>query len=149
MSGRKRDKSYGIGGYFAPGRHNGEFVIQTETRPEATGETIEAAMHVLTGMRDADVTEQELTESKLRVAGNMVMGMQTIGEQARTRTDGILNGYPIDYYDKYPSRLAEVTATQVRDVMNKYVKPDGFTIVVVGPAAQIKPQLEESLARLR
>jgi predicted Zn-dependent peptidase len=84
-----------------------------------------------------------LTESKLRVAGSMVMGMQTIGEQARTRTDGILNGYPIDYYDKYPSRLAEVSATQVRDVMNKYVKPDGFTIVVVGPAAQIKPQLEK------
>jgi zinc protease len=98
---------------------------------------------VIIGMRDADVTETELTESKLRVAGKMVMGMQTIQDQANTRTDGILNGYPIDYYDRYPSKLAEVSAAQVRDVMNKYVKPEGFTIVVVGPAAQIKPQLDK------
>jgi zinc protease len=134
---------YGIFGAFAPGRHSGEFEIETETRPEATAETIEAAMHVINGMRDADVTGAELTESKLRVAGKMVMGMQTIQDQANTRTDGILNGYPIDYYDRYPSKLAEVSAAQVRDVMNKYVKPAGFTIVVVGPAAQIKPQLDK------
>ena len=38
-----------------------------------------------------------------RVAGGMVMGMQTIGQQAGFRVDGILNDYPIDYYDTYPA----------------------------------------------
>ena len=41
----------------------------------------------------------------------------------------ILNGYPIDYYDKYPARLAQVNAEQVRAVMNKYVNPDEMTIL--------------------
>jgi zinc protease len=134
---------YGIGGMFKPGRHSGEFLVGTETRPDAADETIEAAIHVLDGMRDADVTDAELTESKLRVAGSMVMGMQTIEQQAATRMDGILNGYPIDYYDKYPARLAEVNAAKVREVMNQYVKPDAFTIIVVGPAAQLKAPLEK------
>lgn len=134
---------YGIGGYFVPNRHTGLFMVNTETRPDATAETIQAALHVIEGMRQADATEQELSESKLRVAGSMVMGMQTIQEQAGTRTDGILNGYPLDYYDKYPARLAEVTADEVRQVMNKYVKTDGFTTVVVAPAASVKAGLEK------
>lgn len=134
---------YGIGGMFKPSRHGGEFLVATETRPDAVAETIEAAIHVLDGMREADVTDAELTESKLRVAGSMVMGMQTIEQQAGTRMDGVLNDYPIDYYDKYPARLAEVNAGQVRVVMNKYVKPDAFTIIVVAPAAQVKASLEK------
>jgi zinc protease len=134
---------YGIGGYFVPTRHNGVFMVNTETRPDAAAETITAAFHVLDGMRQANATEQELTESKLRVAGSMVMGMQTIEQQAGTRTDGVLNGYPIDYYDKYPSRIAEVSGDQVREVMNKYVKPDDFTIVVVAPAKAVKDALEK------
>ena len=48
------------------------------------------------------MTAAELAEAKSRVAGGMVMDMQTIGQQAGYRVDGILNGYPIDYYDKYP-----------------------------------------------
>jgi predicted Zn-dependent peptidase len=73
----------------------------------------------------------------------MVMSMQTIDQQASMRTDGILNDYPIDYYDKYPIRLAAVTADQVREVMNKYVDSNAFTIVVVAPAKDVKPQLEK------
>ena len=31
----------------------------------------------------------------------------------------------------------------VRAVMDKYVKPDAFTIIVIAPAAQVKTQLEK------
>jgi zinc protease len=125
---------YGISGFFQATRHSGAFTVSTETRPDAVAETIEAAFHVFQGMRDADVTDVEMNEAKLRVAGNLVMGMQTIEQQAGTRMEGILNGYPVDYYDKYPARLAQVSAEQVRAVMNKYVDPAGMALVVVAPA---------------
>lgn len=70
------------------------------------------------------------------------MSMQTIAQQAALRVEGILNGYPIDYYDVYPTHVAAVTAEQIRDVMNKYVKDDAMTIIVVAPAADVKPQLD-------
>ena len=50
---------------------------------------------------------------------------------------------PADYYDVYPQEIGAVTADQIRGVMDKYVRDDQMTIVVVAPAAQVKSQLEK------
>lgn len=135
--------AYGCYGYFMPGRHSGQFVVMTDTDPERTADAIEAIFKVLTDVRTTNVTGQELSEAKLRVAGGMVMGMQTIQQQAGTRIEGILNDYPLDYYDQYAGKIAAVTADQIREVMNKYVKLDDMTIVVVAPAAGLKEKLSK------
>jgi predicted Zn-dependent peptidase len=89
------------------------------------------------------VTPLELSEAKTRVAGRMVMAVQTIGAQAGYRVEGVLNDYPIDYYDKYPARIAQVSAEEIRAVMKKYVDDERMTIVVVAPAAAVRSQLEK------
>ncbi len=134
--------AYGVHGVFQPGRHGGAFIAATDTAVESTADAIEAMFKVFNDMRGADVTAAELSESKTRVAGGMVMGMQTIQQQAGYRVDGILNNYPIDYYDKYPARIGEVTAEQVHEVMNRYVKDGEMVIVVVAPAEAVRGQLE-------
>ena len=55
----------------------------------------------------------------------------------------LLNGYPIDYFDKYAERIGQVTAADVKAVMDKYVQEEHMTVVVVAPAAQVKAQLEK------
>ncbi len=134
--------AYGVHGVFQPGRHGGAFVAGTDTAVESTADAIEAIFKVLGDMRNAEVTPAELLQSKSRVAGSMAMSMQTIQQQASFRVDGILNAYPIDYYDMYPAKVGEVTAEQVRDVMSRYVKDGQMTIVVVAPAEAVKAQLE-------
>jgi zinc protease len=92
-------------------------------------------------MHGKNVSDEELADAKMRVTGSMVMGLQTIGQQADKRVEGILNGYPIDYYDRYPQRIAGVSAEEVRRVMNKYVHNEAMTIVVVTPAKRVLEQL--------
>ncbi len=133
---------YGVRGTFQPGRYIGSFQCTTDTRLETTADTIEAIFKVLNDMRAADVPQQELDEAKRRVSGSMVMSMETIAAQAGLRSDGILNGYPIDYYDVYPSKISAVTADQIRAVMNKYVDDSAMTIVVVAPASETLEQLK-------
>lgn len=135
--------SYGVHGVFQPGRHGGAFFAGTDCAVENVGESVVAMFKVFDDMRAADVTPDELAQAKTRVAGGMVMGMQTIQAQARMRVDAILNGYPIDYYDQYPQKIAAVSADQVRDVMQHYVDNARMTIVVVAPAETVKPQLEK------
>jgi zinc protease len=136
--------AYHAHGVFMPGRQAGAFVGQTDTAIENSADAIEAMFKVFNDVREADVTDAEFAESKLRVAGRMVMQMQTIEQQAERRLEGILNGYPADYYDHYAQRVSAVTADQIRAAMQRYVDPATMQIVVVAPAAVGK----ENLARL-
>jgi zinc protease len=134
--------AYSVRGMFEPTRQAGTFGGSTDTAIESTADAVEAMFKVFDDMRKENVTDAELAEAKSRVAGGMVMAVQTIEQQAGYRVDGILNDYPIDYYDKYPARIAQVTAGEIRDVMRKYVLDDAMTIVVVAPAEQVQKQLE-------
>ena len=134
---------YGVYGVFRAERHGGEFIVDTDCDPAKAVDAIDAIFKVLEGAVSADVTPEELANAKLRVAGSMVMSMQTIQQQAGIRLDGILNGYAADYYDKYSSRVAAVTTEQTRKVMEQYVKLGEMTIVVVAPAEALKEPLSK------
>ena len=135
---------YGISGYFGPTRQSGTFEVSTDTKVETTFETVEASYKVLDDTKAELVTTKELSEAQRRVAGSMLMQMQTIAQQAGRRVDGILNNYPIDYYDVYPQRIAKVTTADIQRVLKKYVVDDKMTIVIVGPGEKLK----EPLAKL-
>jgi zinc protease len=133
--------TYGVYAFFRPNRQLGEFSGSVDTNPQTTAAAIEAMFKVFGDMRKDLVTDEELAEAKLRVAGGMAMEIQTVAQQAGRRADQILNDYPIDYYDNLPIRVAEVTSEQVREVMNKYVADEQMLIVVVAPASEVKEQL--------
>jgi zinc protease len=139
--------AYHAHGVFQPARLAGAFVGSTDTAVENSAAAIEAMFKVFEDVRRENVTDAELAESKLRVAGRMVMQMQTIEQQAERRLEGILNGYPADYFDKYAQRVSEVTAEQIRSAMTKYVDPGVMQIVVVAPAGGSQ-QAEAARAQL-
>ena len=134
--------TYGCYAFFRPNRHGGLFSGTVDTNINTAEQAVAAMFEVFDGMKQADVTPGELHDAQTRVAGGMVMEAQTIGQQADMRITQILNGYPVDYYDKYAERLAKVTADEVKAVMNKYVDEKKMTIVVVAPAEQIKDQMK-------
>jgi zinc protease len=134
--------AYRVRGTFRPERHAGAFIASVDTKLDSTAEAIEAMFEVFSRMRSDVVTDDEIAEAKLATAGSMVMGMQTIAQQAARRVEGILNGYPIDYYDRYPGRVAKVTKEAIREVMQTHVSPGEMAIVVVAPADAVKEQLE-------
>ncbi|HLL90417.1 MAG TPA: pitrilysin family protein [Tepidisphaeraceae bacterium] len=137
----ERGLVYSAHAIFSPTRHGGEFIAGTDNKPENTADAVRAVFKVLDDLRGGDVTPQELTDAKTRVAGGMLMQLQTKQAQANFRAEGILNDYPLDYYDAYPQKVAAVPAADVRDVMNRYVDPERFTIVVVADAKLVKDEL--------
>lgn len=135
--------TYGAYAFFRPTRHWGEFAATVDTDVATTADAIEAMFKVFNDLRTQNVTDDEIAEARTRVGGGMAMEVQTIAQQAGRRVEQILNGYPVDYYDKFPERIDAVTAQQVKDVMQKYALPDAMQIVVVAPAAAVKPQVEK------
>ena len=133
--------AYFAHGVFQPGRVNGAFVGSTGTDPTKAADAIEAMFKVFEDTRAGNVTDDELNDAKRRVAGAMLMQMQTVEQQAGRRLEGILNGYPADYWDKFPQRVAKVTADQIREVMQKYVDTSKMRVVVVAPAEASRSKL--------
>ena len=136
--------AYSVWGYFDPDRRAGRFVAGTECEFKNTAPAIGAMQEVFDQLADGQLTAEEVREAKLRVVGSLVMGMQTIESQAEQRVRGILNGYPIDYYDTYGEKVASITADEIAEVVGKYVAGQPMIITVVAPADQVK----ESLAAL-
>jgi zinc protease len=52
-----------------------------------------------------------------------------------------LMGLPIDYLEKYTSRVRAVEAVQIQAAAAKYISPEQAAIVVVGDGAEIGKQL--------
>ena len=50
---------------------------------------------------------------------------------------------PENYYAQLPARYKAVTAAEANAAMRGALDPKGFTWVVVGDAAKLKPQLEK------
>lgn len=134
--------TYGASARFEPGRHDGSFQVSFNTSPATTGEAVQAAFEVLERMATEPVSDEELAEAKRRVTGSLVMSTQTVLQQAGLRANIELNDYPTDYYDRYAGNIAAVTKEDVQRVMQEYASPEGLSIVVVGPAETVVPQLE-------
>lgn len=139
----ERGLSYGVHGVFQPNRHGGVFAAGTDGAIETAAESAEAIFKVLEGMRAENVTPKELDEAQTRTIGLMLMSMQTVQQQATLRVDALLNGFPADYYDVYPEKISAVTADRLRAVVNQYVDPSKFTMVVVAPAEKVRAALEK------
>ena len=135
--------TYGAGGRFDPGRHAGGFTVGFDTKPATTAEAITTAHEVLRRMAGETITDAELAEAKRRVTGSLVLATQTVGQLAGLRGSIALNDYPLDYYQDYADRIAEVTAEDVRRVIADYGDPADLSIVVVGPAEVVREQVAE------
>ena len=134
--------TYGASGRFTAGRHSGSFQVSFNTKPQTTGEAVTSAFEVLQRMASEPITDAELAEAKRRVTGGLVMSTQTVDQAAALRSGIVLNDYPLDYYSTYADKIAAVTVQDVQNVMSKYADPKQLTVVVVGPADVVKPQLE-------
>jgi zinc protease len=51
-------------------------------------------------------------------------------------------GLPMTYYDDFIPKVMAVTAADLQRVARQYIRPDRFTIVVVGDVATIRAGLE-------
>ena len=52
-----------------------------------------------------------------------------------------LFGLPADYYQYFPEKIREVTATDVRRVAREHLRPEAMQIVVVGDKASLIDEL--------
>lgn len=132
--------TYGIRSTFRPRVAGGTFVTSGSVRSEVTGESVEILLGILDGARDG-FTDTELRTGVDYVAMTAPGRYATADAVADESATLALEGLPGDF----PTRnLRAVNALTLDDLDAAYgrVVTGEWTVVLVGDAAQIVPQLD-------
>jgi zinc protease len=133
--------TYGARSQFAFRRHAGPFVVAAPVRNEVTKESVSEVLHELREIRNGEVTDAELGETKSYLMGVFPATVQSATDIASRLLDMELYGLSQDYFDRYRENIAAVTKADVARVAQKYIDPDRLLIVIVGSAKVIREPL--------
>ena len=137
-----RSLTYGIGSSFAAQQAGGSFGVSTFTKIETTRALLDATEAVLRKTAQQGVTAAELQKVKGLLVGLYAVQVQTPEALAGQLTDIELFGLPKDYLRSYLPRLRAITLEDANRIAKTYFAPENLSVVLVGPAKKIAPQLQ-------
>jgi zinc protease len=136
-----RDKQglvYGIMSHFDARLMPGSFWVNFQTRTEATNQAIQSVLSELKNIREAPVTDQELSEAKSFLVGSFPLRLDSTAKLAQVLAQVEFYGLGFEYFSQYPKWIERVTKEDVQRVAKQYLYPQKYALVVVGNVAKAK-----------
>lgn len=134
MANIREDKgyTYGIGSGLSSLSNGGYFFISTEVGADVTQKALDEIYKELKVLRDKLVGDEELTTVKNYILGQFLRSVDGPFALA-DKFKGIWQyGLSYDYYANYFNAVNKVTATQLRDLANKYFQEKDLIECVAG-----------------
>ena len=135
--------TYGISSGFSASRYMNHFASQTSVRTEVTADALRELLKEFADIRNRPVPTDELENAKRALIASFALNTENAGSALSLATQVKEYGFPPDYWDTYPQKIAAVTAADVQRVAQKYIPLDDVVIVAVGDATKIKSALTE------
>lgn len=141
----REEKGYTYGAYtkFDPRKLAGDFEAAAEVRTTVTGDALREFFYELERIRSEKVLEEELDDAKNFLTGVFPIRAETQEGLTNMLVNQELFSLPHDYLQTYRSNIDAVTIDDVQRVANMFVRPDRASVVIVGDAAEILPQVRE------
>jgi len=136
--------TYGASSRFVPRLGRGPFVINAAVANDGVGLAVREILTELERLRQEPVGEEELAETKSYILGVFPYSLQTAEGILQHLENLAVFDLPDDYYvpEVFMARLAAVDREKVLRVAREHLHPDGASVVAVGPAAELRSQLE-------
>jgi zinc protease len=133
--------TYGISSGFTASRYMNHFAVQTSVRTEVSSDALNEILKEFADIRDRKVPSDELEGVKRALVASFALNSESPNSAMSNATQIKEYGFPADYWDTYPEKIAAVTAEDVQRVAKKYIPLDNIQIIVVGDASKIKTAL--------
>jgi len=134
----KQGLAYGIMSHFDAKLMPGSFWINLQTRSESTNQAIAGVLAELKSIRDAPVSDQELSEAKSFLVGSFPLRLDSTAKLAQVLAQVEFYGLGFEYFTDYPKWIEKVTKEDVQRVARQYLDPQRYALVVVGNQAKAK-----------
>jgi zinc protease len=138
----ERGLTYGAAANMESRKETGDFVAETDTRTETTGEALRLMVDEIAKLPRDRVFDRELSDAQAYLAGSFPLTIETPNDIAAQVLNVLFYELPIEEIGTFPERVQRVTPDDIQRVARAYVRPDRLSIVLVGNAAAFIPQLQ-------
>ncbi len=136
--------SYGVFSHVDFNGDSGEIVARGGIVAAHTADAVVEMEKELARFATGEVAPEELDRARTALVRGLPAKLETNGAVASSLVDLVLEELPLDEYAKLPALVGAVTAADTARVAKKYVTPERWPVVVVGP----RSASEAALAKL-
>jgi zinc protease len=121
----------------------GDFVAETDTRTDMTGQALRLMVDEFSRLVRERVGQRELADAQAYLAGSFPLTIETPDQIATQVLNVLFYDLPISEIGTFRERVLAVTPEDIQRVARQYVRPDRLSIVLVGNARAFASQLIE------
>ena len=137
----ERGLTYGASADTQAMKQAGDFVAETNTRTETTGEALRITVEEFSKLQRQRVFERELADAQAYLAGSFPLTIETPNEIATVVMNALFYELPLEEISTFRERVLAITPDDIQRVARQYIKPDRLSIVLVGNAKAFVSQL--------
>jgi zinc protease len=134
--------TYSVGSGFSLRRAPGPFAVSTFTRVAEVRRVIDLLLAEIALARSQPPGEAELAPARTLTVGEFSLGLETSEAVMSGLLDLDVYGLPEDGLDSFRGRVRAVSEEEVAALAQRLLHPERSLILLVGPAAELAPQLE-------
>jgi zinc protease len=136
--------SYGVGGNEAVMLHAVPYLVSAPVQADRTGDSLAELNAQITGfLTTKGVTPEERDRVVVKSINQLPGEFETSGAVLGAMMDIDMLGKPDNYYETLAPEYRSLTAATLDKAARSAMDPKGFTWIVVGDAAKVRPQLEK------
>jgi len=128
---------------WTPGE-NGMFGFSAVFPPENEEKLLESIQEQVDDWGSAVFTEEEIRKAQRQILVSELSGLQTAAGQARDHASGEFYAGDPSFSESYLAGINNVTAQDLAEVFDRYLRPENRTTVILSPDKQAEPEQESS-----
>jgi zinc protease len=137
----QRGLTYGASAEAQAMKQAGDYVAETDTKTETTGEVLRLAVDEFSRLQRNRVFEPELRDAQAFLAGTFPLTIETPNDIATQVLNAVFYELPLSEIPTFRERVQAVTPDDIQRVAQAYIRPDRLSIVLVGNARAFVAQL--------
>jgi len=136
--------SYGVNGDFSVSEHAVPYVVSAPVQADRTGDALAALNADIAQFLSAKgVTEEERERTVANSVNRLPGQFETSGAVLGAMMTMDVLGRPDNYYETLAPKYRAQTVASLDQAARSAIDPKGFTWIVAGDAAKVRPQLEK------
>lgn len=128
----QRGLAYSVYSHFSAEKNRGIFQFVMQTKNETALQAIDIAKAEIRRIRQEPVNEAELTDAKDYLTGSFPLRFDTMRKVANFLAQVEYLELGLDYPERYPELIREISAEDVKRVAQKYLEPEKLISIIVG-----------------